>query len=60
MFKDNDPLAQKNEESLKTRTHYQGVSKNKDIIPLVQVGGGAKIGLFLVMLVITSLGVFPV
>ena len=41
-------------------THYQDFSKNQDIIPLVQVGVCAKIGLFLVMLVIMSLGVLTV
>ena len=35
-----------------------GSDQDHDIIPLVQVGGCAKIGLFLVMLVIISLGVF--
>ena len=42
------------------RTHYQVVSKNQDIIPLGQVRGGAKILLFLVMLVIMSLEVLLV
>ena len=31
------PLHQKKEEVLKIRTHYQGVKKNHDLIPLVQV-----------------------
>ena len=42
------------------KTLYQGVRKNQDFIPLVQVGVCAKIGLFLVMLVIMSLGVLTV
>ena len=52
------PFTKTKEEVLKMITHYQGVRKTQDLIPLGQVGVCAKIGLFLVMLVITSLGVF--
>ena len=41
-------------------THYQVVRKTQDLIPLGQVGGGTKTGLFLVMLVIISLEVLLV
>ena len=39
MFKYNDPLAQKNEEFLKMRTHHKVVRINQDLIPLGQVVG---------------------
>ena len=42
------------------RTQFQGVRINQDLIPLGQVRMCSKIGLFLVMLVIMSLGVLPV
>ena len=58
MFKDNDPpCTNTKEEVLNMITHYQGISKNQYLIPLGQVGVCAKIGLFLVILVIISLGV---
>ena len=42
------------------RTHYQVVRKKQDLIPLGQVGVCAKIGLFLVMLVVVILRVLTV